>query len=345
MTDFPKTAVVLLSCSDFRALEISLTCHMTFAPEGVDFYILQNCRGSFSSERTLAVANRFANRYPNRIAVRTDLDPDYSYRNIRKLLNRPRLKSYELICKVDDDCFPISKHWFQALHDTYAKGVARDGDRFAYATPLINNNTWGFQETLSVMSLEKRFFEEIASVHWAGPNANKRIVPADKIDGGGCGTIWGNPHFARWLHRETTLQPDKFAAACAELGPIPVPNDKRYSIGCILFRRNLWNDIASGKNQDDERMLFDYVRENDMAVDCARSAPFVHLNYFSQRDENADLVEAASAVYQDYCSPPYLISGFPSKAHEISARLEALEKQLRENADPSTGPKGALYDR
>jgi len=345
VTDYPKTAIVLLSCSDFRALEISLACHMKYAPEGVDFYVLQNCRGSFSAERTLEVANRFANRYPNRIEVRTNLAPDYSYRNIRKLLNRPKLKKYDLICKVDDDCFPIAEHWFQALHDTYAKGVARDGDRFAYATPLINNNTWGFQETLSVMSLEKRFFKEIASEHWAGPNAKKRVVPADKIDVGACGSIWRNPHFARWLHRETTLQPGKFAAACTGLNPVPVPNDTRYSIGCILFRRTLWNDIASGKNQDDEGMLFDFVTKNDMTVDCARAAPFVHLNYFSQRDENADLIEAASEVYQDYCAPPYPISGFPSKAHEVSARLEALEKKLQEEGKASTVLKGGMYTR
>jgi len=345
MSDIPRTAVVILACSDFRALEISLTCHMTFAPKGVDFYILQNCRGSFSSERTLEVANRFANRYPTRIDVRTGLAPDYAYDNIRRLLSEPEFSAYDLICKVDDDCFPISENWFQALHATYAKGVARDGDKFAYATPLINNNTWGFRETLSVLSLEKRFFEEMASVHWAGPDADKRIVPADTIDVGACGTIWRNPHFARWLHKETTLQPGVFAKACAGLEPVPVPSDHRYSIGCILFRKDLWHDIASAKNHDDEGLLFDYVRENDMTIDCARSAPFVHLNYFKQRGENADLVEAASSVYQDYCAPPYPISGFPSKAHEVSARLEALERKLQAALDPGTGLKGPLYSR
>jgi hypothetical protein len=129
-------------------MELSLACHAAYLPEGVQFFILQNCRGSYDAARTLAVARRYEYLFPRAFTVVDDLPPGPAYRSIAALLASPRFAEIDLICKVDDDAFPIAHGWFAARMECW-KAAAADSNRpLAYVTPLINNNTWGFRETL-----------------------------------------------------------------------------------------------------------------------------------------------------------------------------------------------------
>jgi hypothetical protein len=322
-----RVAIVVLACSDYESLEVSLACHAAYLPGGVNLFILQNCRGTFDAERTLGVARRYAGLFPGRIHVVTGIQPGPAYHSLAALLASPLLAPYELVCKVDDDAFPIAPGWLEALVACYDVAAAAPGPPLAYVTPLINNNCWGFPETLAVMNLRDAYFADRARDHVVGPPRASRIVPAGTLDGGSHGTIWAAPHLARWLHERTTLVPDRFIAATLGLEPVAVPGAERYSINCILFRRELWGTIADGSN-DDEHMLHEHCRRTGARIVCARSVPFVHMAYFTQREENRDLVEVTRKVYEPRLGHPFPIAACASRQLDLEARLRWLEMKI-----------------
>jgi hypothetical protein len=322
-----RVAIVVLACSDYESLEVSLACQAAYLPPGVNLFILQNCRGTFDAESTLGVAQRYARLFPGRIHVVTGIQPGPAYHSLAALLASPLLAPYELVCKVDDDAFPIAPGWLEALVACYDVAAAAPGPPLAYVTPLINNNCWGFPETLAVMNLRDAYFADMARDHVVGPPRASRIVPAGTLDGGSHGTIWAAPHLARWLHERTTLVPDRFIAATRGLEPVAVPGAERYSINCILFRRELWGTIADGSN-DDEHMLHEHCRRTGARIVCARSVPFVHIAYFPQREENRDLVEVIRKVYELRLGHPFPIAACASRQLDLEARLRWLEMKI-----------------
>ncbi len=337
-----RVAIFMLACRDYEAMELSLACHMAYLPADTRFFILQNCRGSYDADRTLAVARRYERLFPRAVSVVDDIPPGPPYRSIAALLASPRFAEFDLICKVDDDAFPIAPGWLDALLACREAALAGSNRPLAYVTPLINNNVWGCPQTLDAMGLRAEYLAEAALEHQVGAgteDAPARIVPASEIDTGTCGTIWGYPHIARWLHRRTTLDPDRFIAATRGLGPAEVPNHERYSIGCILFRKELWARIDDG-GSDDEHMLHQYCKRTNQRIVCARSVPFVHLAYFSQREENRDIVETARQVYEPRLGHPFPIAMRASRLLEIEARLRWLDGQGLGSAPPlpANGP-------
>ncbi|KXO74292.1 hypothetical protein [Brucella anthropi] len=329
-----KLAILMLACKDYEATELALACHMYYGNPNIPFFILQNCRGSYDAERTLQVAKRYQTLYPNQIKVIDSIGPDYPYKSISELLDSDTFKEFDLVCKVDDDAFPVSPGWIDSLLSLWDEKVKEHGDRLAYVTPLINNNCWGFSETLKAMGLEKTYFERYARDHYAGAGANRKLYPADTIATGSDGTVWQLPYLARWIHEETTLQPDRFVAATKELTPAEVPSQERYSIGCILFRKDFWSAINDG-GRDDEHMMHQYCKKKNLLIFCQRSVPFAHMAYFVQREENRDIVEAAQKVYQERLSLPYPISLRKTRALEIEARLRWIESSNAASNDPN----------
>ena len=323
-----RVAIVMLACGDYEAMELALVCHAAHLPKDAPLFILQNCRGTYDSERTLMAARRFARLHPGRASVIEDIPPGLSYRSLAALLASERLAPFDLICKVDDDAFPIAPGWLDRLVAAHHAARA-DGRPLAYTTPLINNNTWGFGATLDALGLREAYLREAAIRHVVGsgkPAAPFREVEAAEIVGGSHGTVWGYAHIARWLHERTTLDPDRFLAATAALPDCDVPYEERYSIGCILFHRTLWTEIDDGST-DDEHMLHQYCRRTGARIVCAQSVPFVHLAYYSQREENRDIVPRARALYEKRLGLRWPIAMRVSRELEIEARLRYLEGQ------------------
>jgi hypothetical protein len=341
-----NVAIILLACRDYEAMELALACHAAYLPEGVQFFILQNCRGTYDAERTLAVARRYEQLFPRTISVVDDIPPGPPYQSIATLLASTRCADIDLICKVDDDAFPIAHGWLGALLAGWEEANTASNQPLAYVSPLINNNAWGFPQTLDAMGLREAFMVETAREHRVGSgtlDAPFEIVPPSEIRTGDHGTIWGYPYIARWLHERTTLEPDRFIAATRDLASTEIPNQDRYSIGCILFRKQLWALIDNG-GIDDEHMLHQYCKQNNERIVCVRSVPFVHMSYFSQREENRDLVELARMVYEPRLKHPFPIATRSSRLLEIEARLRWLEGQGQGSAPPVTYSNGNGQD-
>ena len=324
-----RVAILMLACSDYEAMELALACHGAFLPEGVPFFILQNCRGTYDSERTFLAAKRMERLFPEQVQVVDDIPPGAPYHSISKLLNSDRFKEIDFVCKVDDDAFPLAKGWLDKLLSTYEAENRSNGEPLAYVTPLINNNTWGFAATLKAMGLVDEYLKDIARPHIVGSGHSGspfRLLPGDEIYTGANGTIWGAPHVARWLHERTTLDPDRFVKATELLPSASVPSHDRYSIGCILLRKELWSKIDDG-GADDEAMLHSYCRRTGARIICAQSVPFVHLAYFVQREENRDIVEQAREKFQTWLRLSYPIALRASRELEIESRLRWIEGQ------------------
>jgi hypothetical protein len=330
-----RMAIVILACRDYAALELALASQMAYRPPGVPFYVLQNCRGGYDAERTLGVARRYERLFPGVVNVVDDIVPGDPYRSIKRLLSKPEFSEIDLVCKVDDDAFPIEHQWLHHMVEAYESAERGNGRKLAYVTPLINNNGWGFPQVMRAMNLEQEYFATQAHPHFVGAGTSGRfplrIIPAEQIETGTNGTIWGYPHIARWLHERTTLHPDAFIAATQGLEPCDVPAQSRYSIGCILFHKSLWDEIDDG-GHDDEHMMHMYCERNDLRIVCVRRVPFVHLAYFSQREENRDIVDAAQALYGSRLGHPFPLALHADRERENEARLRWLEERLTEPA-------------
>lgn len=328
-----KIAIVMLACRDYKATELALASHMAYRSQGIPFYILQNCRGCYDAERTYDVASRYAKLFPNVIKVIDWIPPGMPYHSITELLKTPEFSEFDLILKVDDDAFPITPNWLDRMLEVWNIADSESPGTLAYVSPLINNNCWGFLETLNRMGLKDSYFSEQAHPHYVGSifsdDNPKRVVSADQIVTAGSGTIWGYPHIARWLHQRTTLKPDDFIAATRGLSPVEIPSNDRYSIGCILFRPSLWMEIDnSGIGSDDEGMMHNYCKKNGLRIVCARDVPFIHLAYFTQREENRDIVDTAINFYESRLNHPFPISLYANQTLEVENRLRFLENKL-----------------
>lgn len=330
-------AVLMLACRDYESMELALACHMRYSPDNVPYFILQNCRGNYDAERTLEVARRYQKLFPHRISIIDDFAPGTPYASIDEALRSSRMKSYRYICKVDDDAFPISENWIIDLFAAFKEWRTHYTNKLAYVTPLINNNTWGFKNILAALNLEEEYYSKIARMHTAGNDIGgdepMRILSPTEIAVGVDGTIWGYPYIARWLHTKTTLQPDRFIENVSALSDIEISVAHRYSIGCILFESSLWPKIRD-ESGDDEAMMLRYCRQNDLKIISRRSIPFVHMAYFTQREENRDIVETARNLYQERLGHPFPIGLRQSRLLELESRLRWLE-QTGPNSIPS----------
>jgi len=321
----PRVAILMLACRDYEALEVSLACHTAYGEPDVPLFVLQNCRGGYDEERALGVGRRYEMLFPRIVRVITRA-PAPAYRAIAAALAQ-ELSDFDLVCKVDDDTFPIARGWLTKLLACWRASEARWGEALAYVTPLVNNNTWGFPQVLDVMGLRAEYQATVAREHRIGAGteiAPYEIAPAEIVVTGTNGTIWGYAHIARWLHERTTLQPEKFIAATSGLAPVEIPNQDRYSINCILFRRRSWDEIDDG-GDDDEHMWRSHCAAKAKRIVCDRSTPFVHLSYFSQREENRDIVARARELYASRLGHPFPLALRASRTLEIEARLRWLE--------------------
>ena len=325
--DKNKVAIVMLAFADFEALEISLAAYSKFLKGKTQLYILQNGRGNYDCERTYKVALRYQNLFPKNIKVVDWIKPDVPYNSIKTLLNSEEMTSFDYICKVDDDVFPITEDWLDKLIKCYENSAEKYGEDLAYVTPLVNNNPWGFKETLNIFNLENEYFEKYGREHIVGSKFEfepQKLIPANEIYPGWAGTVWRNPHISRWLHENTTFNPEKFIELTKNQGYKEANSNQRYSINCILFKKELWNTIEDGT--DDEMGFFNYCRTQNKKIIADLSNPFIHQFFFTQRDENKDLIPKIRKVYEEFLNLPYPISLCPIKEYENENRLRFIEK-------------------
>ncbi|MBD5137541.1 MAG: hypothetical protein HDT39_16610 [Lachnospiraceae bacterium] len=332
-TIYKSIAIVLLAHSDYESLELSLAAHSKFTNKKIDFFILQNGRGSYDCERTLAVAKRYANLFPSTIRIIEDISPAPAYVAIKKLLSREDFEKYKYIIKIDDDVMPITYDWVQKLSKCYFNSFKEVGNNLAYVTPLINNNAFGFSKFLELFSLENDYFNNLAREHLIGNNPYDsyspfRIISKDKISTDAFGTIWRYAYLARWVHEQSSLHPDLYIKLTENAKYININSKERYSINCIMFNKNLWYAIDDNISQDDEHLLHKYCLLNNKYIVADLSIPMIHLFFFIQRHENRDILNKMKEVYSDWLGLNFPISLTQDRLMGIEDRLRFMEAKL-----------------
>lgn len=334
MIDFKKIAIVVLCYSDYESLEISLALYSKLTNPDVDIYLLQNGRGTYDTERTYRVCKRYEKLFPKNIHVVDWIKPGVPHHSIYALLKSELFKKYDYICKVDDDVFPLTSDWVEKLAVCFEDAMQKYGDKLAYVTSLINNNPWGFKQVVDIMGLQEDF-NKISLDHYIGikgdsDSARYRFVPKSEIHPGGGGSVWALPHYGRWIHKHTTLLPDDYISATRNLGYEEVDNTERYSINCMFFRKNFWFELKLYENSCDEYEIYSHCKEFDKKIIADLSIPMVHLLYYTQREENRDLIPIIRERYEERLNLPFPISMSPNRNYEIENRMRWSESKFSE---------------
>lgn len=337
IADFKKkTAIVILAFADYESLELALASHAKYSiGSGVDIYILQNGRGTYDCERTYQVAKRYHNLFPKNIFVVDYIKPGAPFSSLQVLFKSKEFKKYDHIIKLDDDVMVLTPDWVDKLCSSFIRNKNKFGDELAYITSLVNNNPYGFKKIIdNSQKLSEDYYKNIARDHLVGPDCDDsfaayRILPKDRIYDGANGTIWRYPYIARWLHKNTTLQPEEYLKLSSKLGEEEVNNKERYSINCLLFDKKLWTDELSNVEEDcvdDEHLLHAYCLKHNKRIVANLSIPMIHLFFFSQRNECKDMIDELRDFYSKYFNLPFPITICSNRLIEIENRLRYLEQ-------------------
>ena len=211
----------------------------------------------------------------------------------------------------------------------YEESEALYGDNLGYVTGLVNNNPWGFNQILDIFEKRQEFFDKYAREHWAGGQSygSHRIYDKNEIHTGCCGTVWGNAYISRWVHEFTTMNPTEYINRTKNLRYAEVDNNKRYSINCMLFKKELWKNVDAGSH-DDEHQFFLYCKNNNKKIIANLAIPLVHLMFFIQREENRTIIPDIKNVYNEFLNCIYPISICDKKLYEIENRLRFIEDKI-----------------
>lgn len=330
--DTKKIAVVILAYADYESLEVSLAAHMKFAQPGVKYYILQNGRGTYDTEKTYRVALRYHYLFPNQVEVVDWIKPQPPYFSIKELLNSQAMAQYNYICKIDDDVFPVTENWLKNLFDCYDESYAKYGDNLAYVSGLVNNHYSGFEKILDFMDIKQKYLTEVAREHLVGFDGigfrEEQIVSKEEIYSGGAGTIMRYPYIARWLHEQTTLDINNYINKCGFKDNFEFNSDERMSINCILFKKNFWNIVEDSSPYEDEHRMHMWSKKHHPNIVVCPKALMVHLLYNSHREENKDMMPQIKAYYQKFLNLNYPISICSDINYENEARLRWIENKL-----------------
>jgi len=291
-----NTAILILTCSDFEALDLTLNQVLRTTPDHVNIYLLSNCAGLPGAEVCEQISKIAARAQYGRIHWINPGTRQHAYFGISAAIRSQIPQEY--ILKLDDDVFPIREGWFEDMVSCYAHN---EGPDLAYVSGLVNNNPWGFSQLIQMPGLRESYQKAMPFAHMAGEYIpgyqDFRTVKPGAADSGGWGTIWQFPQLARWIHTETTLQPKRYIALTKGLTDVDFDPHTRYSINVMLFKRDLWDDFGDG-GSDDEEMLNRYCEARNKRIVIRRDVPFVHLYFGPQRRFLVDMLDEIRAVYR-----------------------------------------------
>ncbi len=182
------------------------------------------------------------------------------------------------------------------------------------------------------MNLTSEFLSKYSMTHFVGlqhsdETAPYKLIQKGEIYDGGGGTVWRNAYISRWVHKKVTLHPDEYINATQNAGYEEIDNTKRYSINCMLFKKSFWNDINFGE-KDDEYQTVLYCKKYNKKIIANLEVPMVHLFFYTQRDENKDLIPVIRNFYQDWLNLIFPISICPIKEYENENRLRFIEQHI-----------------
>lgn len=182
------------------------------------------------------------------------------------------------IYKMDEDMF-LTEGVFETLKNTYLE-VERNGRyEVGFVTPLIPINGYGYVRLLEIFHAVDLWKEKFGELKYAGLTHHKSI----RENPDAARFMWGegNPRMDNLDCMQRTLSEREFQYSICSI---------RYSIGFILFHRNLWIHMGGfptfiGNMGVDEEAICQYCLMQSYAMIVAENAIAGHLSYGPQNKE------------------------------------------------------------
>lgn len=326
MITLSNTAILILTCNDFEALDITLDRVLKSTPSEVPVYLLSNCSGIPGAGICEDMCRFAARAQHGRVHWINPGVRQPAYFGIRDMI-RNHIDA-EYILKLDDDVFPVTEGWLEELIDCYKRQTPQT---LAYVSGLVNNNPYGFSRLVQLPELKASYENSMRFPHLSGEFVpgyqDFRISDPGEVDPGGWGTVWQFPQLARWIHQETTLDPERYISLVADLKETEFDASIRYSINVMLFHRDLWDAFGDG-GSDDEEMLNRYCEINRKRIVIRENTPFVHLYFGPQKRYLTDLLPKVRETYRplDAVAGAELVEDW--ETFKSNWQLELLKKKI-----------------
>lgn len=202
-------------------------------------------------------------------------------------------KSAKYIYKLDEDIF-VTENFFETLMNTL-KNCEENGEyQVGFVTPTIPINGFGYVDVLKRFNLTKEYQKLKKKL-----KSNEKMI---RITGENS-LIYKNSTVARFIWEKlpnidemnNIVQHDKFEY---EICPI------RFSIGAILFKRELWYemdyfDVISGwgMGNDEDKICIYCMARKSKAIIASKNTIVGHLSYGPQKKEMEEYYKEHKEVF------------------------------------------------
>lgn len=200
-------------------------------------------------------------------------------------------KKAKMIFKLDEDIF-VTKHFFSGLLKTYEKVEKDSPYRVGFVAPLIPINGYAHVRVLEKTGLLKTYEKKFG----------RAIHNWDSSD-----KIISNSNIAKFMWGETEKKLRDIDALDEEFSREPFSytvSAIRFSIGAILFSRDLWEAmgrfvIGPGNNMGrDEVQICDFVMADSRAIIVSENTLVGHFSFGKQTEEMKKYYEKNRDIFK-----------------------------------------------
>lgn len=183
----------------------------------------------------------------------------------------------ELIYKLDEDIF-VTENYFETMYNTY-KDCENNGEyNVGFVAPTIPINGYGNLNILKRFNMVK-YYEETFEKPLYAAGRDRKIESDPNV----AKFMWGKDNLLPSIDQmNRDMQNDEFSySAC----PI------RFSIGAILFSRDLWKSMKLFKVKKgscmglDEEQICSFCMNNSKAIIVSNNSVVGHLSFGTQNEE------------------------------------------------------------
>ena len=200
-------------------------------------------------------------------------------------------KNAKMIFKLDEDIF-VTKHFFTGLLKTYEKVEKESPYRIGFVTPLIPINGYAHVRVLEKTGLLKSYEKKFGRAQHNWDTEGKLVT---------------NPDIAKFMWGETEKKLRDIDALDEEFSRQPFEYSVsaiRFSIGAILFSRDLWESmgrfvVGPGNNMGrDEIQMCEYVMADSRAIIVSENTLVGHFSFGKQTEEMKKYYEKHRDIFK-----------------------------------------------
>lgn len=226
------------------------------------------------------------------------LENDWSYLSVKQnkvtLVQNIAISLFDkakYIFKLDEDIF-VTKHFFSSLLKTYEKVNNESPYRVGFVAPLIPISGYAHVRVLEKTNLLKKYESKFGRAQHNWDTDGKVVV---------------NPDIAKFLWGETEKKlrdidalDEEFSKQSFSYSVCPI----RFSIGAILFSRDLWEamgrfEVGPGNNMGrDEIQLCEFVMADSRAIIVSENTLVGHFSFGKQTNAMKDYYKKNRDIFK-----------------------------------------------